>query len=270
MTGTFQAQPEPVIVLAHGSRRQGAEQVVHAIAEAAGGRAAFLDFSAATLDAVVGELRAAGHERAIVVPLLFTSAFHLKKDVPAAIADAEARHGVRLRATEPIGLGQDVADTLVAHWREANWHRWVGDAVVYAVGSSTPGANEAVEELAAKVGHLLGVPTRAIFATGGGLSLAQHREGLNRTEHREGLHQSERAEAAPTAVLPLFFAPGLLLDKAAGVPGAVAATPLGTSISPVVRARVAALLGAEVAPHAATAPIADPATTRVNAEQVPA
>ena len=241
------AQPEPVIVLAHGSRRRGAEDVVHAIAREVGARAAFLDFSEFTLDAVVGELRAAGHRRAVVMPLLFTSAFHLRKDVPAAIAVAERNHGVTLRATEPIGLGADVAELLVAQWRKAHGHREeadaVGDAVVYAVGSSVPGANEAVEDLATEVGHLLGIPARAIFATGGGISVAQHREELD---------QRAGAQAAPTAVLPLFFAPGLLLDKAVDVPGAIAAGPLGTAIAPLVTARVAALAGAASAAAAAS------------------
>ena len=232
------AQPEPVIVLAHGSRRRCAEEVVHAIAREVGARAAFLDFSEFTLDAVVGELRAAGHRRAVVMPLLFTSAFHLRKDVPAAIAEAERNHGVALRATEPIGLGTDVAELLVGQWRKAHGHRAVadsvGDAVVYAVGSSISGANEAVEDLAAEVGRLLGVPARAIFATGGGISVA---------EHREELGQRAGAQAAPTAVLPLFFAPGLLLDKAVDLPGTTVSGPLGTAIAPLVTARVTALTG---------------------------
>lgn len=236
------AQPEPVIVLAHGSRRSGAEDVVHAIAREVGARAAFLDFSEFTLDAVVGELRAAGHRRAVVMPLLFTSAFHLRKDVPAAIAEAERNHGVALRATEPIGLGTDVAELLVAQWRKAHGHRAaadsVGDAVVYAVGSSIPGANEAVEDLAAEVGRLLGLPARAIFATGGGISVA---------EHREELGQRAGVQTAPTAVLPLFFAPGLLLDKAVDVPGTTVSGPLGTAIVPLVTARVAALTGRSIA-----------------------
>src|SRR5699024_4644353 len=114
----------------------------------------------------------------------------------------------------------------------------VGDAVVYAVGSSVPGANEAVEDLAAEVGHLLGIPARAIFATGGGISVAQHREELD---------QRAGAQASPTAVLPLFFAPGLLLDKAVDVPSTIAAGPLGTAITPLVTARVAALTGRSAA-----------------------
>lgn len=233
------AQPEPVIVLAHGSRRRGAEDVVHAIAREVGARAAFLDFSEFTLDAVVSELRAVGHRRAVVMPLLFTSAFHLRKDVPVAIAEAERNHGVALRATEPIGLGADVAELLVAHWRKAHGHRAaadsVGDAVVYAVGSSVPRANEAVADLAAGVGHVLGIPARAIFATGGGISMA---------EHREELGQRDRAQTAPTAVLPLFFAPGLLLDKAVNVPGTIVSGPLGTAIAPLVAARVESVTGA--------------------------
>ena len=94
----------PVILLAHGSRRAGADQQIEQIAAAleaelaspansdatwhaelaspAPVRAAFLDFSPATLYSVAEELVADGHRHAIVVPLLFTNAFHLNHDVP--------------------------------------------------------------------------------------------------------------------------------------------------------------------------------------------
>src|SRR5699024_4689781 len=101
-----------------------------------------------------------------------------------------------------------------------------------------PGANEAVEALGAEVGRLLGLPARAIFATGGGISVA---------EHREELGQRAGVQTAPTAVLPLFFAPGLLLDKAVDVPGTTVSGPLGTAIVLLVTARVAALTGRSAA-----------------------
>ena len=205
----------PVILLAHGSRRAGADQQIEQIAAAleaelaspansdatwhaelaspAPVRAAFLDFSPATLYSVAEELVADGHRHAIVVPLLFTNAFHLNHDVPREIAYVERTIGLNLAQTAPVGLGEDVAELLVHHWRAtANAGATpgaIGDAVVYSVGSSTPGANEAVADLADHVGVLLGVPARAIFATGGGPTIAAHRTGHNQ---------------APTAVLPFF------------------------------------------------------------------
>lgn len=265
----------PVILLAHGSRRAGADQQIEQIAAAleaelaspansdatwhaelaspAPVRAAFLDFSPATLYSVAEELVADGHRHAIVVPLLFTNAFHLNHDVPREIAYVERTIGLNLAQTAPVGLGEDVAELLVHHWRAtANAGATpgaIGDAVVYSVGSSTPGANEAVADLADHVGVLLGVPARAIFATGGGPTIAAHRAGLSQrgvvtgqfgadaTQHRAGHNQ------APTAVLPLFFAPGLLLDKAHSIaadhPGEfIFSEPLGVALVGVLKNRV--------------------------------
>lgn len=244
----------PVILLAHGSRRAGADQQIEQIAAAleaelaspansdatwhaelaspAPVRAAFLDFSPATLYSVAEELVADGHRHAIVVPLLFTNAFHLNHDVPREIAYVERTIGLNLAQTAPVGLREDVAELLVHHWRAtANAGAApgaIGDAVVYSVGSSTPGANEAVADLADHVGVLLGVPARAIFATGDGPTIAMHRAGHNQV---------------PTAVLPLFFAPGLLLDKAHSIaadhPGEfIFSEPLGVALVGVLKNRV--------------------------------
>src|SRR4051812_22366031 len=84
----------PVIGLAHGSRHpRGAdaiEALMIAVGAAAGGpaRAAYLDLAEPDLAAVVADLAAEGHRRAVVVPLLFTVAFHATVDVPEAVAEA--------------------------------------------------------------------------------------------------------------------------------------------------------------------------------------
>ena len=48
-------------------------------------RAAFLDLTEPDLEKVASGLAAEGYERAVVVPLLFTAAFHATIDVPQTV-----------------------------------------------------------------------------------------------------------------------------------------------------------------------------------------
>ena len=157
----------PVVCLAHGSRHPQADAAVSRIAAAVedlSGRravASHLDFSPLTLIEVTRLLGVSGHEAAVVVPLLFTDAFHLRQDVPDALEQASEASGVQLHLAAPVGLGEDLAEVIAGR---------VGDTdhlVLYSVGSTVPGANDTVAALAARVGELLGVPGHAVVATGG-------------------------------------------------------------------------------------------------------
>ena len=109
----------PVIGLAHGSRHaQGAEAIERLMAALDApdrpARHAFLDLAEPDLNAVVGEAAAAGHRRIVVVPLLFTVAFHATIDVPQAVVRAAAEHA---------GVELEVADILepVTTWPPCSW-----------------------------------------------------------------------------------------------------------------------------------------------------
>ena len=53
---------------------------------------AFLELSKPSFATVVDRLVKAGYDEIVVVPLLLTEAYHAKVDVPAAVAEATARH----------------------------------------------------------------------------------------------------------------------------------------------------------------------------------
>ena len=114
-------------------------------------RHAFLDLAEPDLDAVVGDLAAAGHRRIVVVPLLFTVAFHATIDVPQAVVRAAAEHaGVELEVADILGTGDDVAALLLTALADAGVSSEVS-VLLYAVGSSNSAANVAVVELAARL-----------------------------------------------------------------------------------------------------------------------
>ncbi len=248
-------RPAPIICLAHGSRHPQADQAVFEIAERISEStglpafAAFLDFHPATLTTVAHRVVAAGYTEAVVVPLLFTQAFHARYDVPAAIAeavesiDATSSAGLTLHLTDGLGTGADmeelVADFTAQYLAEAPAIAGTASAenadaanaadssinklALYSVGSSQPGANEAVAEFAGRVGARLNMrSTRAFVATGD-----------NPGRDTEALLEfaDER-----TVTVPLFVSPGLLWDKAKiRMPnGRKCTRHLGDAIAPVV------------------------------------
>lgn len=251
--------PAPIICLAHGSRHPQADQAVFEIAERISEStglpafAAFLDFHPATLTTVAHRVVAAGYTEAVVVPLLFTQAFHARFDVPAAIAeavesiDATSSAGLTLHLTDGLGTGADmeelVADFTAQYLAEAPAIAGTASAenadaanaadsssidklALYSVGSSQPGANEAVAEFAGRVGARLNMrSTRAFVATGN-----------NPGRDTEALLEfaDER-----TVTVPLFVSPGLLWDKAKiRMPNGQKCTRhLGDAVAPVVISR---------------------------------
>ena len=248
-------RPAPIICLAHGSRHPQADQAVFEIAERISAStglpafAAFLDFHPATLTTVAHRVVAAGYTEAVVVPLLFTQAFHARYDVPAAIAeavesiDATSSAGLTLHLTDGLGTGADmeelVADFTGQYLAEVPAIAGTANAenagaanaadssidklARYSVGSSQPGANEAVAEFAGRVGARLNMrSTRAFVATGD-----------NPGRDTEALLEfaDER-----TVTVPLFVSPGLLWDKAKiRMPnGRKCTRHLGDAVAPVV------------------------------------
>ncbi|GGG82264.1 sirohydrochlorin chelatase [Corynebacterium pelargi] len=188
-----------LVTLAHGSRHPGAD--VATLSFQAGAKAvAYLDFSEDTLAAVAKRLQ----EHLVVVPLLFSNAFHARFDAPQAAREAEAFAPITL--ARPLGMGQDI----IAALPEPQ-----ATPVLFHVGSKR--STEA-QALAQHLGWL------EVAATQGGVAELR---ALSSTHPR--LH-----------VIPLFVTDGLLLAQAreADYPGEVIFDqPLGTKLSPIIRAR---------------------------------
>ena len=227
-----------LIGLAHGSRHaegtRSIEQLMAVVARTGSVDAvpAFLDLAEPDLLTTAQRLVAAGHRRAVVVPLLFTVAFHATVDVPEAVQQAVEETGLELLVADILGTGPDVADLVRASMAGAG----IPDThavLLYAVGSSNAAANDAVHDLAARLDRHRGGAVRAAFGT---------------TEPKPATVLPELGE--PVAVVPLFLSPGLLLDpvlRLGAERGWTVAPPLGDLAAPLVLRRYErARLGAEL------------------------
>ena len=196
---------------------------------------AFLDLSQPDLTTATRQLQEEhGVIEAVVLPLLFTEAFHATVDTPAAVRDAQERTGVSLRLGAILGTGEEVLEAL--HGAAGRAHIAAHEAILLlAVGSSSTTANEAVHALADRWSdHRVG-PVWAGFATTG------------EPRARDVLHRAETS-GRRVAVVPLFLAPGLLLDAVTDTATSIdakVAQPLGTTLAELVLQRYdEALVGA--------------------------
>lgn len=222
----------PVVLLAHGSRhRQGTasiERLRDAVVELAGhdggrldARTAYLDLNQPDITAAAARLRADGHRRAVVVPLLFTPAFHARTDAPAAIAGAAAAADVELITADILRTPDDLIPLLLQAAAEAGVPDH-GPLLLTSVGSSRPEANAEVDDLAARIASVRGDSVRAAFATCAPRAV------------------DELGNGPVTGVLSLFVGHGLLLDMitaAASERGIPTAAPLEGVLAPLVLQR---------------------------------
>ncbi len=129
--------PGRLITVAHGTRRPGGNETARAITEAAGWRlerpatTSYVELSEPLLSDVVAALDGP----AVVVPLLLSTGFHVRQDLPAMCAGADVVLG------RPLGPDPLLAQTQVARLVEAGARP--GDRVVLvAAGSRDPVAGE--------------------------------------------------------------------------------------------------------------------------------
>jgi sirohydrochlorin ferrochelatase len=99
-----------IVVFAHGSRIESANQAVRAVAAElarAGGfdrvEAAFLELGQPDLESAVALLAAEGVRRIVIIPYFLTLGMHLERDLPAIVRRiAQAHTGLDLVTTLPL------------------------------------------------------------------------------------------------------------------------------------------------------------------------
>jgi sirohydrochlorin ferrochelatase len=99
-----------IVVFAHGSSIESANESVRRIAETVrleGGfdlvEAAFLEQGRPDLASAVAALVQKGATRIVVLPYFLTLGVHLQRDLPKLVAElAQAHHGVDIRVTPPL------------------------------------------------------------------------------------------------------------------------------------------------------------------------
>ncbi|MFD2767312.1 sirohydrochlorin chelatase [Micromonospora eburnea] len=220
----------PVVLVAHGSRDPRAAEATRALARAVAAARpgatvvpSWLDHTEPGPATVLRDLAAAGHPRAVLVPLLLTAAYHRKVDIPAAVAAAgEGRPPIDVRVTDVLGPADGRVDGALLGGlcrRLAEVAPGGYDALVLAAaGTRDSRARGSVGRVAAALGTELGVHCRVSYA-----SAAAPAAGVAVAKLRAG-------GARRVAVAAYFLAPGLFHDAvraAAGTAGAIAvADPL--------------------------------------------
>lgn len=121
-----------IVLFAHGSPVESANQAVREVAREVGRRGgfdfaevAFLEPYPPSLEDVVGRLAAAGVSRILVVPYFLTLGLHLQRDLPRTVENAAALHpGVEIRMTPPLdghpglcGIVLDRARAALGEWQ---------------------------------------------------------------------------------------------------------------------------------------------------------
>ena len=149
-----------VVLLAHGSPDPRSAAAVRGAAAELTGRTglavspAFLDHDLPGLATAVGEVPA-GHD-VVVLPMLLSSAFHARVDVPAAVA----RLTRAVTLLDPVGHPPDVLDEVL--------HRADGPVVLVAAGTRVDAEREEFAAALAAAASRSGVDARPAFATGPG------------------------------------------------------------------------------------------------------
>jgi sirohydrochlorin ferrochelatase len=219
-----------LIALAHGSRDPRSARTVREIVAATKQmrsdlriEAAFLDHSRPDLDGLVDRLVARGHREIVVVPLLLTTAYHARVDVPEVVRASASRHpAAAIRVADVLGTDATLLTVLDERLRDAlrvARVRELDALVLAAAGSSDARANATISRLARVWGTRHHLPTSVAFA-----SAAPPSTG-------EAVREFRRAGRRHVAVGSLFIAPGFLPDRAEELAleaGAVAVSaPLG-------------------------------------------
>jgi sirohydrochlorin ferrochelatase len=234
-----------VVLVAHGSADRRAVATTRALARAVATaqpdlavRAAYLDHAGPRPGPVLAGLAGAGYRAAAVVPLLLTSAYHHRVDLPAVLAEARAG-GLPLAVTVADVLGPVdgvVPGALVAALRSrlAGFRAGYDAVVLAAAGCRDRAALDPVAAVAADLGRALGVPCRPGYVSAAAPAVQDAVVALRADGGRR------------VAAAGYFLAPGRLYAAAANsarAAGAVAvARPLGAApeLVDLVLARLAA------------------------------
>jgi sirohydrochlorin ferrochelatase len=232
--------PGAIALVAHGSADPRAAATTRALARSVGAaapaadvRVAFLDHAGPRLGQVLRAFAAAGHERAVVVPLLLTEAYHARVDLPAVLAETRAA-GLSMPVATASVLGGP-SRPMVAGLRRRLAAAAPGgfDGLVLAFsGTRDEQARRSVEDVAGALEASAGVPVLAAYASADGPA-PQQRASLSRPDGAIAVAALRAQGCRRVAVAAYFLAPGKLYDAIAGAAfraGAVAvAEPLGSA-----------------------------------------
>lgn len=214
------------VLLAHGSPDPRSGVVVRATAATLAHRLA-LPVSVAFLDHELPDLTSAVQagrdcdpdDHVVILPLLLSSAFHARVDVPAAVDALPVSSSRQVSLLNPLGHPAQLLDDLLI--------RAAGPCVVVAAGTRVDEERDVFVAAVSASSRRTGIFALATFATGPGPRL------------------EDVVLAGSATVIPWLLAPGRLLDaiKSAGAAHGCAHSGEGLLLEELMVAEIAARLG---------------------------
>jgi len=184
------------VLVAHGSTDPRFDAVVQAIAADVRTLQPDLDVRVGYLEHGPPHVADVVEPGAVVVPVLLTSGYHVRVDLPAQAAD--------VRPARALGPDPRIATALADRLREAGYDG--GPVTLAAAGSADPRALDDVAEAAAQLAEEIGAPVTPAYVSAG---------------------EPRLDDVTPASVATYVLAPGLFADKVAACGAAVIAAPLG-------------------------------------------
>lgn len=112
-----------ILLFAHGARNPEWARSIHVVRDAIRCResdipveAAFLEFISPTLPEAVEQLKTAGCDEIVIIPMFMAQTGHTQRDLPALIDRLRDRHpGLKFRVAAPIGEVQSVVAAIAEY-----------------------------------------------------------------------------------------------------------------------------------------------------------
>ena len=202
-----------LLAVAHGTQDERGRAVVAELVALVASMRPELDVRLSWLDHASPRVRdlAEKAERPLVaVPLLLSTGYHVRHDIPQAVAGAPVPVWIARR------LGPDplLVDALVGRLAEAGWTGGRARLVLAAAGSSHAAARQDVQDLAALASARLGGEVAVGYAAA-------------EPAIAEVVAAARASDDAPVVVLHYLLSPGQFADKVAACGADVVPAPLG-------------------------------------------
>ncbi|GGL68493.1 hypothetical protein GCM10010129_09830 [Streptomyces fumigatiscleroticus] len=219
LDGRRRPGPPALVVVAHGSRDPRALSTVQALLDRVRELRPHLPVHLGHIELnaplLPDTLAGLGTGEAILVPLLLSRGYHVKRDIPEMAAASR----VRARVAAPLGPHPLLVEALHARLVEAGWdgtERRSGGVVLAAAGSRDPESRIDTGRTARLLADRLGVPVVPAYASAAAPTVPEAVRALTaRGRHR-------------VAVAAYFTAPGRFATESAEATPWIASSPLGT------------------------------------------
>ncbi|MFD8303311.1 sirohydrochlorin chelatase [Streptomyces sp. NPDC059690] len=223
LDGRRRPGPPALVVVAHGSRDPRALSTVRTLLERVRERRPALPVHLGHIELneplLPDTLAGLGEREAVLVPLLLSRGYHIKRDIPEMAAASD----VRARVAGALGPHPLLVDALCARLVEAGWRTRMDEAtrrasavVLAAAGSRDPESGVDTSRAAELLAERLGVPVVPAYAT----TAAPTVPDAIRALAAKGRHR--------VAVASYFTAPGRFATECAQAAPWIASAPLGT------------------------------------------